>query len=184
MTLFDFILLSLAMAIVMMMVVRDCAAQTSIKLTKALLMMGVIALFHALFAFGGVSVGRMLGLDLAVDNMIFLGCLVFVALKLFFVDFRKNKEVVAYDIARLGTVMLLAIATGINTFLLGIGCGFLCLEGVSDGIILVPMFVCVWLFSMWGVMLGRQKVEIRQRRWLLFALIFIFVVALRGAFWA
>ena len=47
--------------------------------------------------------------------------MVFVALKLFFVDFRKNKEVVAYDIARLGTVMLLAIATGINTFLLRTG---------------------------------------------------------------
>lgn len=184
MTIFDNILISLALGVTVMMTVRSCCSQAQIKLSKGLMMSGVIALFHALFVVLGWWIGSVFQFGFEeYDRLFFLGFLVFVAVKIFVNDHKKGKELPAYDIGRLGTVCLLAVATGVNTFLVGIGLGFNASDGYNWLKLGLPMFLLVLLMAYWGVMLGRQKVELRSRRWVLVAILLIFVVALRGTFW-
>lgn len=197
MSLIEFIILAIALSFEALVVMHGCALKNKIPLTKGLAESAIVALVNALLLAAGICIGSMLkftpgGVDpegsqtgslLAdTDNLVYLGLLLLVAVRLLFRSGKKNRQVQPYDISRYGTAILLGVAIGINTLIVGIGVGF---RPVMSNLwtASVPIFVIMTLFAFLGVMLGRKGKEIRARRYTLFAVLFLLAFALKGAFW-
>lgn|SRR5574344_1437201 len=182
MSIIDYLVIALAMGIEALVAMRSCAEQTPIRLTKGLGISLTMAIVYTAFMCAGMAISNLLRFELPeVDRMILFGLFSVVIIKLLF-GIRKGHALPAYNIAQYGTSVLLAVATGINVLLIGLGVGFvgnLSTDWLKGGI---SLMVFVFLFSFWGVMLGRQKIDIRQRRWQLFAVLFLLVIAIKVAF--
>ena len=79
-------------------------------------------------------------------------------------------------------VLLLGIATAVNTLLVGLGLGFRFSLHAELWRLSVPLFVVLFLLCYWGIMLGRRNKPMRERRWLLIAVLFLLIFAVKGAF--
>lgn len=117
------------------------------------------------------------------DNLVCLALMIFVALRLMFRTGSKKHKAPNYDISRFGTAVLLGIAVGINSLLVGLGLGFRIDAGDNIWRASIPLFVITTIFALLGVMLGRQQKELRSRRYALVAALFILAFALKGAIW-
>ena len=183
MSIINSIVLSLALGIDTLIVVRSCVKQTPIRLSKGLFVSLLIALVHVVCATIGIFLGNLICFEYPETNrMVFLGLLIVVAVKLFMSGLRKERALPAYDIRQFGTVIALALATGINVFIIGLSVGFIDDLPAVIAKLSIPLFLIIFLFSMWAIMLGRQKVQIKERRWTLFAALFVLIVALAVAF--
>lgn len=197
MSLIEFIILAIALSFEALVVMHGCALKNKIPLTKGLAESAIVALVNALLLAAGIWIGSMLkftpaGIDpdasqtgslLAdTDGLVYLGLMLLVAVRLLFRSGKKSRQVQPYDISRYGTAILLGVAIGINTLIVGIGVGF---RPVMSNLwtASVPIFVIMTLFAFLGVMLGRKGKEIRARRYTLFAVLFLLAFALKGAFW-
>lgn len=182
MSVFEYIILAFALAVPTMVTVRGCALKNPIRLTRGLGVSFLLALEHTLLLLLGILVGNMLRFDMPeYDNLIYLGMLVVVAGRMFFMAFSK-RERPSYDIAKWATVLLLGVATGVNVLFIGLGIGFRALvenELWKGGI---PMLVVLFLFIYLSIMLGRRKKEMRTRRWMLLGALFLLILAVKGAF--
>ena len=167
-----------------MATVRGCALKHHIRLTRGLAVSALLAAVHVVFILMGISVANLLRFDMPeYDNLIYLGLIIVVALRLFYAAFRKqDRELPAYDISRWGTVLLLGIATAVNTLLVGLGLGFRFSLHAELWKLSVPLFVVLFLLCYWGIMLGRRNKPMRERRWLLIAVLFLLIFAVKGAF--
>lgn len=184
MSVIEYIILSIALAIPLEVTLRGCALKNPIRLTRGLAVSLLLALEHAALMVIGIYIGNLLRFDLPeYDNLVYLGLLLVVALRMFFPAFRKkDKELPPYDISKWGTVLLLGVATGVNTLFVGMGLGFRVDLATDFWKVAVPMLVVVFLLGYWGIMLGRRNKEIRQRRWQLVAVLFLLAFAIKGAF--
>ena len=183
MKVFEYIVLSLALALPVLLTLRDCAVKVRLRLTRGLLVSFIIAIEQALLILLGMLIGNLLRLDMPeYDNLVFLGLMLVVALRMFINAFRKpkGKEAVVFDISRLGTVALLGLATGTNALLVGVGLGFRTFLEQDLWAVSIPMAVSVFLLGYLGIMLGRQNKELRRRRWLLIATLFLLLYAIKG----
>lgn len=197
MSLIEFIILAIALSFEALVVMHGCALKNKIPLTKGLAESAIVALVNALLLAAGIWIGSMLkftpaGVDpdasqtgslLAdTDGLVYLGLMLLVAVRLLFRSGKKSRQVQPYDISRYGTAILLGVAIGINTLIVGIAVGF---RPVMSNLwtASVPIFVIMTLFAFFGVMLGRKGKEIRARRYTLFAVLFLLAFALKGAFW-
>lgn len=197
MSLIEFIILAIALSFEALVVMHGCALKNKIKLSKGLAESFLVAFVNALLLVAGIWIGSMLkftpaGVDpdasrtdslLAdTDGLVYLGLLILVAVRLLFRSGKKSRQVQPYDISRYGTAILLGVALGINTFIVGIAVGF---RPVMSNLwaASIPLFVLMTLFAFLGVMLGRKGKEIRARRYTLFAVLFLLAFALKGAFW-
>lgn len=184
MNIFEYIILSFALSIPVMVTLRGCALKNRIRLTRGLGVSFLIAVEHVLLLLSGMWVGNMLRFDIPdYDNLFFLGLMVAVALRMFFPAFRKKeKERVSYDIARWSTVVLLGIASGVNTLFVGLGFGFRVDVGNELWRVAIPLTVVMFLLGYLGIMMGRRRKQMRERRWQLIAVLFLQVFAIKGAF--
>ncbi|MBO4599352.1 MAG: manganese efflux pump [Bacteroidales bacterium] len=184
MSVLEYIILSFALAIPMVVTVRGCAWKNPIRLTRGLGVSFLLATEQVLFILLGIYVANLLRFDMPeYDNLIYLGFLVLVAVRMFFPAFRKqDKELPAYNISRWGIVLLLGVATSINTLLVGLGLGFRIDLATDLWRLAIPLWIIMFLLSYWGIMLGRRHKEIRARRWQLFAVLFLLIFAIKGAF--
>lgn len=178
MTIISYIVLALAVGIQVLLSMRDCAEQTPIQLNKGLLHSAILAIIFILMMGLGIWIANIFLPSYPDDvaGMVTLGIFLVVIAKIFF-GTKKGSNVSAYDISRSGTMVLLSIALGINVFLLGLGAGFV---GQFESDLLkmaIPMFLLVFPMSMWGIMLGRNKIDIRPRRWRLISVLCLLVVA-------
>ena len=197
MSLIEFIILAIALSFEALVVMHGCALKNKITLTKGLAESAIVAFVNAVLLAAGIWIGSMLkftpaGVDpdasqtgslLAdTDGLVYLGLLLLVAIRLLFRSGKKSRQVQPYDISRYGTAILLGVAIGINTLIVGIAVGF---RPVMSNLwtASVPIFVIMTLFAFFGVMLGRKGKEIRARRYTLFAVLFLLAFALKGAFW-
>lgn len=197
MSLIEFIILAIALSFEALVVMHGCALKNKIPLTKGLAESAIVALVNAFLLAAGIWIGSMLkftpaGIDpdasqtgslLAdTDGLVYLGLMLLVAVRLLFRSGKKSRKVQPYDISRYGTAILLGVAIGINTLIVGIAVGF---RPVMSNLwtASVPIFVIMTLFAFFGVMLGRKGKEIRARRYTLFAVLFLLAFALKGAFW-
>ena len=186
MSVLEYIVLSFALSIPVMLSLRVCAHKNPIRLTQGLAVALLIALVHVLLMLAGIYVGNLLRFDLPeFDNLVYLGLLVAVALRMFFPAFRKKeKELPAYDISHWLTVLLLGIATGTNTLFAGLGLGFLVSWHTDMWRVAIPLAVVLFLLAYLGIMLGRTGKPVRARRWQLIAVLFLLVFAVKGAFFS
>lgn len=197
MSLIEFIILAIALSFEAFIVMHGCALKNKIPLTKGLVESVIVALVNAILLAVGIWIGSMLkftpvGIDpdasqtgsllTDTDNLVYLGLMLLVAVRLLFRSGKKSRQVKPYDISRYGTSTLLGVAVGINTFIVGIAVGFRPVMS-NFWVASVPLFVIMTLFAFFGVMLGRKGKEIRARRYTLFAVLFLLAFALKGAFW-
>ena len=201
MSLIEFIILSIALSFEALIVMHGCALKNKIPLTKGLAESAIIALVNALLLAAGIWIGSLLKFSPAgaptspwassssttalltdTDNLVYLGLMLLVAIRLLFRSGKKSRKVQPYDISRYGTALLLGVAIGINTLIVGLAVGF---RPVMSNLwsASLPLFVVMTLFAFLGLMLGRSGKEIRARRYTLFAVLFLLAFALKGAFW-
>ena len=186
MSVLEYIILSFALSVPVMVTVRGCALKTPIRLTRGLAVSSLIAIEHVLLILAGIYVGNLLRFGFPeYDNPVYLGLLVVVAFRMVIPAFRKKeKELPVYNIASWTTVLLLGVATGINTLFVGLGLGFLVSFKTEIWRLAIPFFVILFVLCYLAIMLGRQKKEIRARRWQLIAVLFLLIFAIKGAFFS
>ena len=197
MSLIEFIILAIALSFEALVVMHGCAFKNKIPLTKGLAESAMVAFINAILLAAGIWIGSKLkfsptGIDpdasqtvslLAdTDGLVYLGLLLLVAIRLLFRSGKKGRQLQPYVISRYSTAILLGVAIGINTLIVGIGVGF---RPVMSNFFAaaIPLFVVMTIFAFLGVMLGRRGKEIRARRYTLFAVLFLLAFALKGAFW-
>ena len=196
MSIIEFIILAIALSLETLIVMHGCASKTNIRLTQGLAESAIIAIENVILLLVGMWLGNLLRFtpdslgqsstrDLLTDsdNLVCLALMIFVALRLMFRTGSKKHKTPNYDISRFGTAVLLGIAVGINSLLVGLGLGFRIDAGDNIWRAAVPLFVIMTLFALLGVMLGRQQKELRSRRYALIAALFILAFALKGAIW-
>lgn len=182
-----FIVLSLALGISAMLLMRRCAEAVPIQLSSGVLVSFTTAVVHVALFCLGIHLGNKLHFvapgdptAYATQNALaFLGLAVVVAVKQLLPYMGRRTKPAAYDLnAGTTQVLLFTIATGINGFLLGFGVGFVVsLSGYLHAA-LWPLFLMTFLFSVLGIMFGRQHVPLRSRRWMGLSSLIIFMTAL------
>ncbi|MBO7577191.1 MAG: manganese efflux pump [Bacteroidales bacterium] len=184
MSVIEYLILSFALAVPVMVSLRACALKTPIRLTRGLGVSFILAVIHSALLLLGLFLGNRLRLSLTeYDNLFYLGLILVVAIRMFFPAFSK-KERPAFAISRWSVVLSLAVATAINTLLVGLALGFR--VAFSDELwkSAVPLFVVMFLLCYLAIMLGRRKKTLRERRWQLFAVLFLLIFAIKGAFFS
>lgn len=194
MSVIEFIILGLALSFEILIVMNSCAKAMPVRLTKGLAESFSIALINALMLLLGIWIGNMLrftpenidpnapstnNLLAETDNLVYLGLLILVAVRLLMRSGKKNRKVQPYDISKFGTVALLGIAVGINIFLVGFALGFRIPLQENIWRASIPMVVIMTLFAFLGIMLGRQNKELRARRYTLIAVLLLLAFALK-----
>ena len=198
MSIIEFIILAIALSFEALIVMHGCASKTPIQLTKGLAESFTMALVSIVLLIAGIWIGNLLrftpdsvnpdatstnSLLNDTDNLVYLGLMILVALRLLFRSGKKSRQVQPYDISRFGTALLLGVAVGINTLFVGLALGFRIPLADNLWRAAIPMVVIMTLFALLGLMLGRQRKELRARRYTLFAVLFLLAFALKGAFW-
>ena len=67
---------------------------------------------------------------------------------------------------------------------IGLGLGFRVLIENDLWKVGIPLLIIVFLFSYLGIMYGRRKKEVRARRWMLLGVLFLLILAVKGAFFS
>ena len=198
MSIIEFIILAIALSFEALIVMNGCASKQPVRLSKGLAESFCIAAINAIMLILGMWIGNLLRFtpdtldpDAAsttqlltdTDNLVYLGIMILVAVRLLFRSGKKSRQVQPYDINRFSTALLLGVAIGINTLLVGLALGFRIPVGENLWRAIIPMVIIMAVFAMLGVMTGRQKKELRARRYTLFAVLFLLAFALKGAFW-
>lgn len=191
MTIFEYILIALAFGTETMLFMRRHTEKVPVRLTQGAAIASIVALVYAVMFLLGIRIGNILrfadpdmgaSFDTA-NSLVFVGLAVVVVLKMLIsLRRRKNREAVIYNIERYTTMVALAFAMGINVLIFGLGVGFLPATDGDLWRVAIPMFVAVLLLAYWGVMLGRQKVEIREKRWIFISVILLLAVVLYRVF--
>lgn len=182
-----FIVLSLALGISVFLLMHRCADARPIPLSSGVLVSFATAVMHVALFCLGIFLGNKFcfmengdPLVYAKQNaLVLLGLTIFVALKQLLPYMGRRTKPASYDlIAGVLQVFLFTIATGTNGFLLGFGVGFVAILGECLHAALWPLFVMTFLFSVLGIMFGRQHVPLRPRRWMALSSLLLFVTAL------
>ena len=185
MSVLEYIILSLALSVETLLIVRACALKSTIRLTRGMGVSIIIAIVHSLFLGVGMLIGNLLMFGFPeVDNLVYLGLMIIVAVRLLVTAMRKDKNRPSYDITRIGTSIGLAIASGINVLFVGLALGFRVLVEVDIFKAIVPLVILTFGFAYWAIMLGRREVEVNSKRWALIGVLFLLIFAFKGAFFS
>ena len=176
-----YIVLALAFGINTMILMRRCAEATPIKLTKGLGITFLVSVVSCLFFMLGISLGDLLRIEgsdapqlyARTNAFISLGLAVFVSLRMLLPYLRRRPQLAVFDLRNWGSVAAMAVASSINILLTGLGLGFVNYLSGNIHWAIWPMFVSVIILGYLGIMFGRQKVEMRPRRWMIVACILI-----------
>lgn len=180
-------MVALSFAILLLLTLRSSALRVSIRLSRGLAVAFFIALAYALLLSLGFLLGNALRLDNlagdglfdSVNALVFLGLMLAVSLKVALPVLRSAKQdgPPAFDISRWPTVFLLALASGLDLFLVGLAQGFVL--NASRYLLLeaVTAFLLPFLLGYWGIMLGRRHKALKERRWRLIAVLILLVYA-------
>lgn len=187
MSIISFIIIAIALGISTMVLMKRCAEATPVRLSAGLLIATMVAMVHTVLFIVGMLAGNLLRFVSAdapfayaeVNALVLMGMTVVVLLKLLFPYLRREPKLAVFPLnGGLGRTLLMTVASGINIFLLGMGVGFVALlsQGVHRAV--WPLFTLTLLFSYLGIMYGRQKVEMRPRRWIIISCVLLLGVAI------
>ena len=196
MSVIEFIILAIALSFEPLLTLQACASWRKIALTKGLAESAVIALINVALLVLGWWLGSLLHYgDYAgqggnveqllsdTDAMVYLGLMILVAVRMMLRGGKRRRETAAYDIGHFGTAVLLGVALGTGTLLVGLAMGFH--APLADNVwrAVIPLLVVMTLMSLYGIMLGRQDKEAHPRQHMLIAALLVLAFALKGALW-
>lgn len=181
----SFIVIALAFGVVNMLLFSRCGKATPVRLSVGLLIVLLVAVVHTVFYWLGITVGNLLHLQSPTDGTmysdinayIFLGMVVVVVIKMLVPYLRREPRLPLFDLRQRSSVLAMAVATGINVLLVGLGVGFVSHES-SIHLIIWPLLVSCLLLGYMGLMFGRQHVQLRPRRWMVLACILLLATAI------
>ena len=185
MSIVSYIVLALALGLVNMLLFRRCGEATPVRLSTGLLQVLMVSAIHTALIYLGSLVGSLLSLHSPddpymyadVNAYIFLGMSVVVIVKMLMPYLRKEPRLPLFNLDDSRAVLAMAAATGVNVFLVGIGTGF-AETGQAVHKLIWPLLTASILLSYLGLMFGRQKVQLRPRRWMVAACVLILGVAI------
>lgn len=181
-----YIVLSLAFGISNMLLFRRCAELTPTRLTRGLWLSFIVAGVQAALFLGGMAIGNLLRFELP-DNpdaftnanaLIFFGLTIFVMLRMLLPYLRREPKLPLFDLTNDKVRVALALTAAVNPLLVGLGAGFVASSAQFNLILPLVMWVLMWLLGYWGVMLGRRKVAMRPRRWMIVSSVLLLGVAI------
>lgn len=180
----EYIILSIALCIPLMIELRRSSAASNIKSISGLVISVAVSVIQIALMLGGLYLGKALRFEpTELCGTIALALLVVVAVKMFITSLSK-KERPSYDLSKAATVLTLGIALGINTFITGLGLG-MSTDNMKRTVMttIIAIAVCSLLFSEIGIMLGRQNQILRERRhWIVSLLLYLAAIAWHVAF--
>lgn len=184
MSIVSYIVIALALGLSNMLLFYRCSEAKSIRLSSGILKVLLVAIIHVVLYYLGEMLGSILSFNSPsepelykdINTYIFLGLTTVVAIKMFTPYLRREPRLPVFDLSDFRSVLAMAVATGINTLLLGIGTGFVKQVGSSSAIIWILLITCTLLGTI-GLMFGRQKVSIRPRRWMAVSCLLLLGVA-------
>lgn len=180
----SFLVVSLAFAIVNMLLLSRSAEVSTLRLSRGLLVALILSVVHAsMFALGYI-VGGLLRFEGEANPLLFarqnayicLGLVLFVAVRLLLPYLRREPRLPRFDLASNASVAAMSVASGINLFLVGIGMGFAS-PNTSIHLIVWPLLVFSFVLSYVGIMFGRRNVAFRPRRWMILSCVLILATA-------
>ena len=185
MSIVSYIVIALAMGIVNMLLFRRCGEATPVRLSAGLLIVLAVSAIHVVLYYLGSRVGSLLSLHSPdnpymyadVNAYIFLGLTLMVIIKMFAPYLRKVPRLPLFNLGDRRSVVAMAVATGINVLLVGIGTGFV-EQGHALHKIVWPLLTASLLLGYLGLMFGRQKVQLRPRRWMVVACVLLLGTAI------
>lgn len=185
MSIVSYIVIALAMGIVNMLLFHRCGEATPVRLSTGLLIVLALSAIHVLMFFVGSVLGNLMSLHSPSDPYmyadinayIFLGMSLVVIVKMLVPCLRREPRLPVFDLRSGWSVLAMAVATGINVLLVGIGTGFV---EQSDAVhkIIWPLLITSVLLGYLGLMFGRQEVALRPRRWMILASVLLLVTAI------
>ena len=185
MSIVSYIVIALALGVVNMLLFRRCGEATPVRLSAGLLIVLVVSVIQVGMYRLGSMVGSFLSLHSPsdpymyadVNAYIFLGMSIVVILKMLVPYLRKEPRLPLFNLRDMGSVLVMAVATGINVMLLGIGTGFV-EQGHAVHKLIWPLLIASLLLGYMGLMFGRQKVQLRPRRWMVLASVLLLATAI------
>ena len=185
MSLVSYIVLALAFGIGAMLLFRRCGEATPVQLMPGLGIVATLAAIHAALYWLGALVGSYLAFYTPeepdryndLNSYVFLGLAAVVAFKMLAPYLRREPQLPIFNLADKLAVLSMAVATGVNVLLVGVGTGFVEPEPNVHKIIW-PLLITSILLGYLGLMFGRQKVDLRPRRWMIIACVLLLGVAM------
>ena len=168
-----------------MLLFRPCGEATPVRISAGLLIVLAVSAIHVVLYYLGSRVGSLLSLHSPddpymyadVNAYIFLELTLMVIIKMFAPYLRKVPRLPLFNLGDRRSVVAMAVATGINVLLVGIGTGFV-EQGHALHKIVWPLLTASLLLGYLGLMFGRQKVQLRPRRWMVVACVLLLGTAI------
>lgn len=181
-----YIVLGIAFGISGMLLFYRCSEAIPVRLSHGLMAALLVATVQTVLFLLGMTLGNLLRIELPDDPdafrhanaLVMLGLTIFVVLRQLLPFLRREPRLSLFNISAWKSVMAMAVATGINHFLVGLGAGFVASPATDLHKALWPLLILMFLLGYWGIMLGRQKVQLQPRRWMVVASILLLGVAI------
>ena len=181
-----YIVLAIAFGISNMVLFYRCAEITPIRLSRGLFITFLVSVVQTVLFLLGMFLGDILRFELPTDaeafsktnSLIFLGLDLFVMLRMLMPYLKREPKLPVFNLGSNSACVAMAFATAINLLLVGIGAGFVASLAMDLHKALWPLIIILFLAGYWGLMLGRTKVNIRPRRWMIVASVLLLAVAI------
>lgn len=181
-----YIVLAIAFGISNMVLFYRCAEITPIRLSRGLFITFLVSVVQTVLFLLGMFLGDILRFELPTDaeafsktnSLIFLGLDLFVMLRILMPYLKRESQLPIFNLGSNSACVAMAFATAINLLLVGLGAGFVASLAMDIHKALWPLIIILFLAGYWGLMLGRTKVNIRPRRWMIVASVLLLAVSI------
>lgn len=181
-----YIVLAIAFGISNMVLFYRCAEITPIRLSRGLFITFLVSVVQTVLFLLGMFLGDILRFELPTDaeafsktnSLIFLGLDLFVMLRMLMPYLKRDSQLPIFNLGSNSACVAMAFATAINLLLVGLGAGFVASLAMDIHKALWPLIIILFLAGYWGLMLGRTKVNIRPRRWMIVASVLLLAVSI------
>lgn len=169
-----------------MLLFRRCAEPFPVRLSSGLGVALIVSAVQTALYLLGFIIGDLLRIESPSDTDFFnptnayimFGLFVVVIIKLLFPYLRREPKLPIFDITDNKAVIAMSVASGINVLIIGIGIGFTTQFTGHLHVTLWPMLLLSFVLGYLGIMFGRQKVAMRQRRWMVVACVILLGTAI------
>ena len=159
----DSIVLSFAFSVNMFLVSVAAAKGGGMRYTKGILQSLLLICFQCAFLYVGLWITSLFRIgDMEYDKWLTSGMLMIIAIKLAVNAIKKSGAKDTVVVKELKSMLFLAVAAAMNTFIIGMGLGF---TYDTEGFVLAIVATAIlgFLVSLMGIFMGRQNSKVPMR---------------------